>query len=212
MSERVGAAERPRERGLRAWESHERLTAAMELAPALHHTAQRPKLVVEVPSEGVVGETYSVSRQQMPASPGTRPVALREPGPQVAVEHSSCPCSSGAPLLDPPSLAPVVVHDEVTVAFLLTQPLVQRQTETDIRKEKEEAKLKQLEWWRRRRRLEASAALVAENERFGRARQVRHASLGASSSSTAVKEMKMKQERGGNETRGGLRGRGEADG
>ena len=62
----------------------------------------------------------------------------------MAVEHASCPCSSGAPLLDPPSLAPVVVHDEVTVAFLLTQLLVQRQTETDIRKEKEEAKLKQL--------------------------------------------------------------------
>ena len=54
----------------------------------------------------------------------------------------------------------------------------------------------------------ASAALVAENERFGRARQVRHASLGASSSSTAVKEMK--QEGGGNERRGGFRGRNEA--
>ena len=51
---------------------------------------------------------------------------------------------------------------------------------------------------------------MAENELFARAPQVRHASLGASSSSAAVKEME--KERGGNERRGGLRGRGEADG
>ena len=51
MSER-GAAARRRERRLRAWHRHERLTVAMELATALHHSAQRPRPVVEEPKEG----------------------------------------------------------------------------------------------------------------------------------------------------------------
>ena len=51
MSERVGAAKRRRDRWLRAWHRHKRLTVAMELATALHNSAQRPKTVVEVPRE-----------------------------------------------------------------------------------------------------------------------------------------------------------------
>ena len=39
-------------RQLRAWHCRERLTVATELATALHHNAQRPRLVVEVPREG----------------------------------------------------------------------------------------------------------------------------------------------------------------
>ena len=143
MSERVGAAQRPRERGLRAWHRHERLTVTMEQATALHHSAQRPKPVVEVPSEGVEGETYSVSRHQMPPSPGTRPGCSERARPASGCGARGLPvlqwCSSLGPTVAGASRRP-----RRRVAFLLTQPLVQRQTETDIRKEKEEAKLKQL--------------------------------------------------------------------
>ena len=101
MSERVGAAQRPRERGLRAWHRHERWTVAMELAIALHHSAQRPKPVVQVPSEGVEGQTYSVSRQQMPASPGTRPVCSERSRPASGCGARVLPvlrwCSSPGP-------------------------------------------------------------------------------------------------------------------
>ena len=41
MSERVGAAKRRRDRWLLAWHRHERLTVAMELGTALHHSAQQ---------------------------------------------------------------------------------------------------------------------------------------------------------------------------
>ena len=41
MSAEHGAARRRRGRQVRAWHRHERLTVAMELATALHHSAQR---------------------------------------------------------------------------------------------------------------------------------------------------------------------------
>ena len=44
------------ERSPRAWDPHERLTVAVELATALPHSAQRPRLVVEESREGEVGE------------------------------------------------------------------------------------------------------------------------------------------------------------
>ena len=64
MSERVGAAKRRRDRRLRAWHPHEQLTVAMELAAALHHSAQRPKTVVEEPKEEVENVTRDGLRAQ----------------------------------------------------------------------------------------------------------------------------------------------------
>ena len=49
---RAGASKRRRDRQLRAFHRHEQLTVRMELATAIHHSAQRPKTVVEVPREG----------------------------------------------------------------------------------------------------------------------------------------------------------------
>ena len=63
--DRATSARRRRDRQLRAWHRHVRTTVAMELATALHRSAQRPKSkVVEGPSEGEVRETYDALRRQ----------------------------------------------------------------------------------------------------------------------------------------------------
>ena len=74
MSAGHGAAWRRRERQLRAWHRHERMTVAMELATALHHSAQR----VEAPREGVEGETNDALRRPKPPLPGKRPAPLEQ--------------------------------------------------------------------------------------------------------------------------------------
>ena len=74
MSAGHGAAWRRRERQLRAWHRHERMTVAMELATALHHSAQP----VEAPREGVEGETNDAPRRPKPPLPGKRPAPLEE--------------------------------------------------------------------------------------------------------------------------------------
>ena len=64
------AAKRRRERQLRAWHRHVRTTVAMELATALHQSAQRPKSrVVEGPSE-VVHEKHDGPTGTEATSPG----------------------------------------------------------------------------------------------------------------------------------------------
>ena len=71
MAER-GATVRRRERRFRAWHRHERLTVAMELTTALHHSAQRPgKKVVEEPEEEEVHVPHDAPR------------GLKTPPPQV---------------------------------------------------------------------------------------------------------------------------------
>ena len=63
------------------------------VATALHHSAQRPRPVVEVPSEWVEADN-DVPRHQKPPPSGTRPAALREPVPQwgaVKVGHVAAP-------------------------------------------------------------------------------------------------------------------------
>ena len=96
------AAWRRRKRWLRAWHRHVKLTVATQLATALHHSAQRPRPVVEVPSEGWRGELYDVPRHQKPPPSGTRPAALREPVPQwgaVTVGYVAAPALLAAPVL-----------------------------------------------------------------------------------------------------------------
>ena len=76
---RVGAAKRRKYRQFRAFHRHEQLTVRMELATALHHSAQRPKSrVVEGPSEH---EKYVGLRAQKPPLPGKRPGLPQEPEP-----------------------------------------------------------------------------------------------------------------------------------
>ena len=79
MSERVGgAALRRRDRRLLAWHRHVKLMVAMELT-TLHHSAQRQRPVMEVPSEGVEGETRDVPLHQKPI-PGCSPGCLEGAG------------------------------------------------------------------------------------------------------------------------------------
>ena len=55
--------------------------------------------------EEVEGETYYMPRHQKPPSLVMWPAALREPWPQVAVEHAAIPCS-GASLASAVHLLP----------------------------------------------------------------------------------------------------------
>ena len=68
--ERAGAAARRRDRRLQAWHRHVKQTVAMELATALHHSAQPAGPVVAGPSEGKEHETNYARRRQKAPSPG----------------------------------------------------------------------------------------------------------------------------------------------
>ena len=83
-AERVGAAKRRQDRQLRALRRHELLSVRMELAAALHHSAQR----VEVPREVEEYATYVGSRALKTPPPGMRPASLAEPqGAQERVQR-----------------------------------------------------------------------------------------------------------------------------
>ena len=122
------AAKRMRDRRLRAAFRHEQLSVRMAVAAALHHSAQRgagpetysaPRRQTTA-TEGEVREPYNAARSQKPPLPGTRPAALREPMPQLGLEHAACPCSSGAPCLAPPALADAAAEavDQRALVFL----------------------------------------------------------------------------------------------
>ena len=112
-------ARRRRDRQLRAFHRHEQLTVAMELATALHQSAQRAKSrVVEGPSEGEVRETYDALRRLKAPLPGTRPGLPPEPEPlgrAVTDGYVAAP----VPLLVVASLAGCDEVDATTVSFLL---------------------------------------------------------------------------------------------
>ena len=89
----------------------------MELAAALHHSAQR----VEGPGEGEVHAMHDGLRAQMRPLPGTRPGLPPEPEPQVraaTVGYVAAP----VPFLSAPLLADTAAEavDARTVHFLLT--------------------------------------------------------------------------------------------
>ena len=77
-----GAARRRRERRLRSWLRHERMTVRMELAAALHHSAGP-------------GTNDALRSQKTVSSRGVRPGVLQDPVPQLVSEHAARPCSSG---------------------------------------------------------------------------------------------------------------------
>ena len=72
-----GAAKRRRERRLRSWWRHERMTVAAELAVALHHSRGDGPAV---PHEALRGQTPA-------SSVGRRPGVLKEPVPPVVVDR-----------------------------------------------------------------------------------------------------------------------------
>ena len=143
--ERAGAAKRRRERRLRSWWRHERMTVAAELAVALHHSRDVGP-----------GSHVGLRAQRTASSGGRRPGVLKEPEPPVVVEHAACPCS-GAPSLLPPSLADAAadVVDHSSLAFLLKASLRQRrkEEEEEARKVEMEQVLAVKEQWRARRKV-----------------------------------------------------------
>ena len=118
MSDRAGgAAWRRRERRLRSWAKHERLTVAMALAEAFHHSAPWRQDTARA-MEGVEGEANDVPRHQKPPPAGTRPAPLDE----VTVPQGFWPGAlrqpgSGVPSLSSPVLADTTV-DGVDVGAL----------------------------------------------------------------------------------------------
>ena len=129
------AAARRRQRRLRSWLRHERMTIAMTLAEMAHHTAPRGPKMARV-GEEVVQDAHEALRGQKTPPPGTQPATLREPGLQLAVEHAACPCSSGVRPL--PALGGDCSLDDVAVQFLVAQTLLKREQKAWAVKEEEE--------------------------------------------------------------------------
>ena len=113
------SARRRRERRLRSWLRHERMTVAMALAEKLHHSAYRTHLPkkeeVEQDQalrgqtkasarEGEVHEKDDASRSQSTPHPGERPGLPPEPGPQRS-DRTVRRSSGETPLLVVASLA-----------------------------------------------------------------------------------------------------------
>ena len=118
--ERVsGAAKRRRERRLRQWHRHERLTVQMALCEALHHAAPQVER----------GEN-SVPRGQKTHIAGGRPGVLGEPEPPVGVVRAMSP-RIAAPSLATPLLAgqAAEVIDPSSLRFLAASALAVRRKE-----------------------------------------------------------------------------------
>ena len=122
---RTGAAKR-RERRLRSWLRHERMTVAAALAEALHHSA---------PKVGAVPNNAPRSQKTARAS-GEHPGVLKEP--EVQLEAATV--GYVAPLL---VVAPLAGGDDTTTKYLLKCALRKRQKEEEEerRKEKEHEEL-----------------------------------------------------------------------
>ena len=122
------------------------MAVAMELATALHHSAQFAGRVVAGPREMEEQDKYEASRRQKAPPPGAHPGVLKEREVQVRA------ASVGYVAAGAPSLSVVLVsdmmHDDATVQYLLKQSLLARQAELDRRKrrvEEEEKKAKEKE-------------------------------------------------------------------
>ena len=133
-----------RQRRLRSWLRHERMTVAMTLAEMTHHTAPRGPTMARV-GEGVEHEQHDGLRAQKPPLPGVRPGSLFDPGPQRSdrtVRHSA----GDTPLLVVPALHGNDGVDGTTLRFLLEQNLsLKKKQEEREMKEKEAQKVKREE-------------------------------------------------------------------
>ena len=124
------AAARRRQRRLRSWLRHERMTVAMTLAEMMHHTALRGPKMTRV-GEGVEHEQHDGLRAQKP------PGSLLDPGPQRTdrtVRHSA----GDTPLLVVPALRGDDGVDGTTLRFLLEQNLSLK------KKQEEEEKVREM--------------------------------------------------------------------
>ena len=139
--EHAGAAKRRRERRLRQWHRHERMTVAMAVAEATHHSAPRRQKTATAIREVEEQATHDGLRAQTAPPPGMRPGILPEPGPQRS-DRCLRRSAGDTPLLAVPSLAGGDGADDAAVAFLVRQTLLEREEEK--RKEEEEVRKVQL--------------------------------------------------------------------
>ena len=118
---------RRRERRLRSWLRHERMTVAAELSAALHHSRDGRQVSRVGLRAQKTDSSWDGRRQGVPEDPGP---------PQLGVERVACPRSTGLPPL--PDLCGGEVHDATLVKFLLRQTLLQRKKEEEERKKEED--------------------------------------------------------------------------
>ena len=125
-----GAAQRRRQRRFRQFLRHERLSVAMHLAEALHHSAGPSKLkVVErrERQEEAGSETYHAPRGPKALPPGMRPAPPSEvAGPQVVAATDDY-VAAEAPLLAVWSLGGADGVDDTAVKFLLRAELKKKE-------------------------------------------------------------------------------------
>ena len=124
---------------------------SLELATALHHSAQRPKTVVEVPRVVEAHETNNALWRQKEPPQGARPGILAEPGPQRSVRglrHSSGDC---LPTLSTAGASGEAV-DFSALSFLTAQALEAKRKEEQPEEEEEVLSLEEEEdpggWFR----------------------------------------------------------------
>ena len=132
----TGSAMRRRQRRLRQWLRHERMTVAMALAEVTHHAAPRGPKTARAEEEAEYETHYALRGQKTPP-PGERPAPLSEvAGPQRSdrtVRHSA----GDAPLLVVPALRGDDGVDGTTLRFLLEQNLSLKKKQEEEEKERE---------------------------------------------------------------------------
>ena len=144
MSTNVGvdtatAAARRRQRLLRSWLRHERMTVAMTLAEKLHHTSRGPKNARVGEEAGLV--THSGLRAPTPLPSGMWPEPLAEPLRWfISGLEALCPDDGGAPSLSLRGLAEraAEVVDSSSLRFLAASALEPRRKEEEEKKKEKE--------------------------------------------------------------------------
>ena len=136
--EHDGSARRRRLRRLRQWQRHERMTVAMAVAEAVHHSAPRRQNTATAIREEVVHGAHAALRGQKTPPPGERPGSLSDPGPQRS-DRTVRRSSGAVPLLAVPVLAGGDGVDGTALSFLVRRAVEDRKREKE-EKEKEEAR------------------------------------------------------------------------
>ena len=132
--ELAGAAARRRGRWLRAWHRHVKMTVAMELATALHHSAQPAWPVVAGPREVEEQDKHEALRRQKAPPPGVHLGVLKEPEVQgVAVTDGYV--AAGAPLVVVASLAGGDDVEATTASYLVSAALLREKKDGEEEEE-----------------------------------------------------------------------------
>ena len=173
MADRGGAAKRRRERRLRSWLRHERMTVAAELSAALHHSRDGGQVMYDglraqktdsaADGEEVVHDAHDALRGQKTPPPGVRPGSLCDLGPQRSDHTVRRSSGDSLPTLALPVLAGSAgeVVDSSSLRFLTASALKARREE-----EEEKEKKKEKEKMEKRSAVHVEAAVAHERARL----------------------------------------------